>query len=98
MLKPMRPTPRFFAVFALSCVGLPFLPLYLERTMVRSQLSGRQGDRIDLGVSARTLRGFLSDRRYMRPEQQPEIFLALNVTLMMGYATAIGVLATRRRR
>jgi len=93
---------RFIAVLVVALGGLPFLPLFLERTMMRSQYVGRIGDVITTGFALRTLFGFWQDFRYMRSEQYPGLFLVLNVCLLLTYASfiALGVdrYFTRRRQ
>lgn len=68
----------------------PCLPLYLARTMTRSQTSDGGGDQIAWGWELHTLRGFYKAMTYMRPEEQPQQMLALNLVLAVVYA---GVLA-----
>ena len=76
-----------------------WLPLYVERSMKRSIMSGGGGDRIDFGFELRTLVGFWDDYSYMRPEQSPVIYLLLNLALAGAYAAVITLgieLLTRR--
>ena len=40
------------ATFVLALVVVPFLPLYLERTLMRSWRVDRAGDQIDWGLEA----------------------------------------------
>lgn len=98
----MRRGVRLGLVFGVALAGLPFLPLYIERTMVRAQHTGLVDDVITMGYAVRTLYGFWDDFGYMRREQHAPLFLALNVGLLLVYAglVAFGVdrFFFRRRR
>lgn len=86
---------RFVVVLAVACAALPFAPLFIQRTMVRSQHGGRVGDLITYGFSLRTLSGIVSDLRYMRPEQHPGLVLAANGVLLLIYAAGAALVADR---
>jgi carboxyl-terminal processing protease len=92
---------RFVVVLLVALVLVPFLPLYIERTMVRSMRMGHAGDVIEWGWRLRTLMSYWSDYRYFRPEQQPGLWLVVNIMLALIYATALAlvvewILARRR--
>ena len=87
---------RFVALFAAALAVVPFLPLYVERTFVRSFLvSGAAGDTVKWGWALRTLAGFWSDYRYFRPEQRPALWLCVNVALAVAYAVLIALAGDR---
>ncbi len=86
---------RFLVIFVAALLGVPNLPLYIERTLMRSMLVGGAGDRIDYGWALRTLSEFWADYRYFRSEQQPELWLAVNIALAILYAALIAVALDR---
>jgi len=78
------------------------LPLYIERTMTRSQMESG-GDIISWGWKLRTLYSFWSDYNYFRPEENFFFWLVLNLALACLYALVITLgaawlLAYRKRR
>lgn len=82
---------------------VPLLPLYVERTMVRSWRVDHVGDVIEWGWRLCTLRSYWSDYSYFRPEQQSAFWLAVNLALAFSYALVIALsidrfLARRERR
>lgn len=92
MIKQPR---RFLGTLVAALVILPFLPVCIERTMTRSFHSGSGGDTISWGWELLSLIRFLSDYRYIRPEQQPAVWLTVNIALLLIYAIAIAVAADR---
>lgn len=70
-----------------SLILVSFLPLFIERTMTRSQTFG--GDVIDYGWKTRTLYGYISDYKYFRPEENFVFYLAVNILLALIYAFII---------
>jgi hypothetical protein len=76
-------------MLAASLLLVPFLPLYVERTMVRSWRTDRVGDVIEWGWRARTLSGYWSDYKYFRPEQRPALWLGVNLALAFVYALVV---------
>src|SRR6185436_15642101 len=86
---------RFFIFLTVALVLVPFFPLYIERTMMRSWRMDHQGDLITWGWKVCTLSTFWSDYRYIRPEQQPAIWLTLNLALAFIYAIVIAVVIDR---
>ena len=82
--------PRFLKFFGLFVAALPivaFFPLFIERTMIRSQTSG--GDVIDYEWKIRTFYGFLSSYSYFRPEEYFAVSLAVNLILVFIYASIV---------
>ncbi len=98
----MRRALKFFPVFAAAPACVQYLPLYVERTLVRSWGPGTTGDAIEWGWRLRTLAGFWSDYAHMRPEQRPSLWLAVNFALALAYAllvaAALDRLLARRAR
>jgi len=83
---------RIFQFIGLFIAALPlvsFLPLYIKRTMIRSQTTG--GDVIDYEWEIRTLYGFLSGYNYFRPEDNFAFYLAVNLILVCVYASVIAL-------
>ncbi|MFN2621528.1 MAG: hypothetical protein ABR611_01670 [Chthoniobacterales bacterium] len=82
--------------FAIVC----FLPLYVERTMTEVMFADGSGGAIEWGWKRCTLREYCADYRYMQREQRPAVWLAVDIALAIGYASAITVafaLLTRRK-
>ena len=82
----MKRAARLMATFVLALVLVPFLPLYLERTLMRSWRVDRAGDQIDWGWKLTSLTNYWSNYNYMAREQRPALWLALNVALAGLYA------------
>lgn len=81
---------RFFrsaVLFFGSLIPVSFLPLYLKRTMTRSQTP--RGDVIDYDWKIRTLYGYISDYDYFRPEENFVFYLGVNIALACVYAFII---------
>lgn len=72
--------------FALALIVAPFLPLYLERTMLRSWRVDRVGDQIDWGWKLTSLYDYWSNYNYMAREQRPALWLELDIGLAVLYA------------
>jgi hypothetical protein len=99
MKRPLR----FFIVFVLAAAVVPLLPLYVERTMLRSWRVDHVGDVIEWGWKLCTLSNYWSDYRYIRPQQQPAFWLGVNLALAAIYALVIAFsvdqfFAYRKRR
>lgn len=82
---------QFVVLFVAALPIVSFLPLYIERTMTRSQVMGNGGDIIDYEWEIRTLYGFLSDYNYFRPEEYFSFLLAVNLGLACVYAFIIAL-------
>jgi hypothetical protein len=94
---------RFAIVLIVALALVPFLPLYVERTMMRSWRVDGGGDLIEWGWKLCTLRSFWSDYSYFRPEQRPALWLGVNLALGFTYALVIALVidkffARRERR
>jgi hypothetical protein len=99
----MKRLVRFIITLVAAVAVLPFVPLYIERTMIRSWRTDHAGDVIEWGWALRTLSGYWSDYNYFRPEQRPAFWLAVNVALAITYALTIALgldqlLMWRKRR
>ncbi len=94
---------RFALVFAAALALVPFLPLYVERTMLRSWHMDHTVDTIEWGWKLSTMSNYWSNYNYFSPEQRPALWLAVNLALVFIYAFAIALtidqlLARRKRR
>jgi hypothetical protein len=87
-------------VFTALLALVPFLPLYIERTMLRSWLMNPPGTMIEWGWKLTTLNDYWSNYIYFQPEQRPALWLALNFALAFAYALIAAVVIDRllRRR
>ena len=79
---------RFAASFALAVAIVSFLPLYVERTLTHVMFAHGTGT-IEWGWRRCSLSEFWSVRHYMGPEQEPALWLAVNVALAVTYALLI---------
>ncbi|MGB7924324.1 MAG: hypothetical protein WCF57_13860 [Pyrinomonadaceae bacterium] len=93
---------RFALVLAAALALVPFLPLYIERTMMRSWLVNPAGTLVEWGWRIRTLSSYWADYAHFSPEQRPALWLAVNIALAFIYATVIAFivdyLLARRER
>ena len=93
---------RFVLLLAGALAFVPFLPLYIERTMRRSWFMDRHADVIDWGWKICSLREYWADYHYITREQSPAFWLAVNLALAFVYAALIALiidlLFARRRR
>ena len=95
-----RPLP-FAAVFAIALVFVSFLPLYVERTMREVLFADGSGGAIEWGWRHCARREFCSDYHHMYSEQNPDLWLTVNIALALTYALAIAFfveLILRRKR
>jgi len=86
-------------VFAIALTIVALLPIYIERTMTHVMFADGSGGAIEWGWKRCTLRSYWADYRYMRRQQQPAMWLGMNLALALGYASIIAVplnLAIRR--
>jgi hypothetical protein len=83
---------RFVIVFGVALAGVPFLPLYVERTMTHVMFAHGGGGAIEWGWRRCALSRFWSDYHYMRPEQNPALWLAVDVALAFAYALGIALI------
>ena len=87
----MKRVARLVISFALALVVTPFLPLYVERTMLRSWRVDRVGDQIDWGWKITSLNDYWSNYHYMAREQLPALWLTLDIALAVLYALMFAV-------
>jgi hypothetical protein len=76
-------------VVALGVV--PFLPLYIERTMRRSWLMNPPGTLIEWGWKICSLHEYWSNYPYIKREQKPALWLTVNIALAFAYALIIAL-------
>jgi hypothetical protein len=93
---------RFVIILAVALGIVPFLPLYIERTMLRSWLMNPPGTLIEWGWKVCSLREYWSDYPHITREQKPALWLSVNLALASIYALVIAVgidqFLTRRTR
>lgn len=99
----MKRRVRFILLLSLSLALVPFLPLYVERTMMRSWRMDKAGDMVEWGWRLCTLNAYWSNYDYYRPEQKPALWLAANLALAIIYGliaafSVDGLLARRAKR
>ena len=80
---------RLIILFALALAFVPALPLYVERTLLRSFLVGNAGDRIDWGWKLTSLTDYWSNYNYMAREQRPALWLTIDISLALVYALIV---------
>jgi hypothetical protein len=76
-------------VFAVGLAFVSFLPLYIERTMTHVMFAHGGGGAIEWGWKICTLRSFWLDYHYLRPEQNPALWLTVNVALAFTWALLV---------
>jgi hypothetical protein len=89
----MKRAHRFVAMFAAALAVVPFLPLYIERTMLRSW--GPNFHTVEWGWRIRTLRSYWSNYGYISPEQRPALWLCVNIALAFVYALLVTLVVDR---
>lgn len=99
----MKRLVRILIAFVIALAAVPFLPLYIERTLTRSWRVDRLGDEITWGWKLRSLWSYWSDYGYMTREQDPAFWLKVDVGLALLYALLLALafdqlFAWRRRR
>jgi hypothetical protein len=82
----------------MSLAVVVLLPLYPEQTMTRVMFVDGKGDAIEWGWKLSTLRTFFSDYRYFRHHPHPELWIALNIALALGYAAIAALVVNRALR
>jgi hypothetical protein len=86
-------------VFAIALTIVALLPLYIERTMTHVMFADGSGGAIEWGWKRCTLRSYWADYHHMSREQEPAMWLGVNLALALGYAAIAVVplnLAIRR--
>lgn len=91
----MKRTLRFSIVLAAALAVVPFLPLYIKRTMMRSMVVGHAGDVIHWGWKISTLVDYWSNYSYNTRSQSPAIWLGVNLALALTYALVIALIVDR---
>jgi hypothetical protein len=91
----MKRTVRFVIVLVAALVVVPFLPLYIERTMLRSWRVDRVGDVIEWGWKICTLESYWSNYNHFSREQNPAWWLGVNLALAFTYAMVIALIVAR---
>lgn len=98
----MKRLVRILIAFVIALAVVPFLPLYIERTFMRSWRVDRVGDEITWGWKLCSLWDYWSRIQYMTREQDPAFWLKIDVGLAFLYALllalALDQLFARRRR
>ena len=89
-------------MLAVALAFVPFLPLYIERTMMRSWRMDHHADMIEWGWKICSLREYWADYQYITREQSPAFWLGVNIALALVYAALIALIVdllfARRRR
>ena len=91
MKRPLR----FALVLAVALALVPFLPLYIERTLLRSWRVDHAGDLIEWGWKICSLREYWQNYQYISREQSPAFWLAVNLALAFIYALLITLVVDR---
>lgn len=91
----MRRIIRFIVVLVLSLAFVPYLPLYVERTLLRSMRIDRAGDQIEWGWKLTSLSDYWSNYNYMTREQRPALWFTLDIALAVMYALILAVVVDR---
>jgi hypothetical protein len=98
----MKRTLRFVIILAVALAAVPFVPLYIERTMLRSWRMDHKADLIEWGWKICSLSTFWSDYIHLSREEAPAFWLKVNLGLALIYALVIAFgidqFFTRRRR
>src|SRR2546430_17047428 len=96
MKRPLRVA----ILFAMALTIAALLPLYVERTMTHVMFADGSGGAIEWGWKRCTLRKYCADYRYMRREQTPALWLAVDIALAISYPSVVTVVfafVTRRK-
>ena len=87
----MRRFVRLAILFALALPLVPFLPLYVERTLMRSMRVNRAGDQIDWSWKLTSLTDYWSTYQSMTREQRPLLWLQIDIALAIVYALLFAI-------
>lgn len=91
----------FAVLFAIALTIVSLLPLYVEHTMTHVMFADGSGGAIEWGWKRCSLREYRADYRYMQREQNPALWLGVNLALAVSYASVAIFVASRfipRRR
>lgn len=91
MKRPLRSA----LVFIAALLIVPFLPLYVQRTMMRSWRMDRAGDMVEWGWKICTLESYWSNYSRFSREQNPALWLGVNLSLAFIYALVITLVVNR---
>lgn len=91
----MKRTLRFSIILAAALAVVPFLPLYIERTMLRSWRVDRAGDVVEWGWKISTLKSYWSNYYHFSRGQNPGLWLGVNLLLAFTYALVIALIIDR---
>jgi hypothetical protein len=94
----MKRLVRFIIVLIVALALVQFLPLYIERTMLRSWRVDQVGDVIEWGWKICSLREYWADYRYISREQDPVFWLTVNLALAFAYSLIIALVIDRTLR
>lgn len=89
-----RPLP-FAVLFTMALTFVSLLPLYIERTMTHVMYANGSGGAIEWGWKRCTLRSYWATYHYMRREQNPALWFAVDIALALIYALIIAYLVRR---
>ena len=95
MKVTMKRTLRFSIVLAAALAVVPFLPLYIERTMLRSWRVDHVGDTVEWGWKICTLASYWSNYSRFSRGQNPALWLGVNLALAFTYALVIALVVER---
>jgi hypothetical protein len=88
MKRPLRSA----IIFGVALAVAPFPPLFVEQTMTEVMFADGSGGAIEWGWKRCALSSFWSDYHYLRPQQDPALWLTVNVGLAFTYALAIALI------
>jgi apolipoprotein N-acyltransferase len=91
----MRRTLRFSILLVAALAVVSFLPLYIKRTMLRSWRVDHVGDVIEWGWKICTLESYWSNYSHFSREQNPALWLGVNLALAFIYALVFALIVDR---
>ena len=91
----MKRTLRIALIFVAALGVVPFLPLYIERTMLRSWQVGHAGDIVEWGWRLSTLASYWSKYARFSRAQDPAFWLGVNLLLAFIYALVVALIVDR---
>lgn len=89
---------RFIVVLVVALAFVQFLPLYIERTMLRSWRVDHPAEMIEWGWKICSLREYWADYQYINREQSPAFWLDVNLALAFLYGLIIALIIDRLLR
>ncbi|MEY2573899.1 MAG: hypothetical protein QOJ87_2112 [Verrucomicrobiota bacterium] len=90
----------FAVILAIALAIAALLPLYVERTMLHVMFAHGKGGTVEWGWKRCTLRNYVADYPHLYREQDPALWLTVDIALAVAYASVIAIplrLATRTR-